>query len=645
LSVLQTNSCIILGYCKLSILILLIFYWSPTLGQGRGVTPLSVSVEGQLQRLYQESHALLIGNSRYIDGYADLPGVSNDIPKVKAALEQHGFNVVVAEDLSSYELDRQFRGFISHYGVDSKNRNNRLLFYYAGHGESLAQGNGRLEGYLVPTDAPLSSIDKRGFVFSAMPMSRLLEYARMIESKHALFLLDACFSGSLFSQNRSGMNAKTAIDVFTTKDVRQFISAGRADQPVPDESIFTHFLIKALTTTEADGSQDGYLTGSELASYLEQKVLIASNKQQHPQYDKMKDLRLSEGDFVFELPGSVAKITENIEVEVVAPSKGSLILESAFAGSVYLNGQIVENGIKAYQPIKINGLNAGAYNLRITGEGFNWERAITIKAGEEARVMAEATAPAPTDLLLPQMVQVSGGTFKMGSKNGESDERPVHAVTLSSFAIGKYEVTLRQYLAFVQATGKHHPEWMQRDSKYNLQTGYDDYYKKKGISDKQLDLPVVGISWHNAVAYCQWLSQQTGGHYRLPTEAEWEFAARGGMAGNGYLFSGSSAIEKVGWYLQNADGKLKEVGKLQPNELGIYDMSGNVQEWCADWYGEDYYRLAAATNPQGPDSGKERVIRGGSFSSDAGSLYPTDRRSAAPDTKLAYYGFRVCKSK
>jgi formylglycine-generating enzyme required for sulfatase activity len=246
----------------------------------------------------------------------------------------------------------------------------------------------------------------------------------------------------------------------------------------------------------------------------------------------------------------------------------------------------------------------------------------------------------PVDLPVgPAMVRVEGGTFQMGSNEGEADERPVHSVTVSSFMLGKYEVTVGEYMQFAEETNSHYPEWLEAGSKYHIETGTDAFYKDKGYTNRQSRLPIVGVSHDDAVAYCAWLRKKTGLVYRLPTEAEWEYAARGGMQSRKYSHAGSNNAGAVGWNRENSDGKPHEVGGKGANELGLYDMSGNVREWCGDWYGG--YRPTSQTNPTGPGSGSSRVLRGGSW-----YFYPqfcrvADRNVDSPQYRDCSIGFRV----
>lgn len=185
------------------------------------------------------------------------------------------------------------------------------------------------------------------------------------------------------------------------------------------------------------------------------------------------------------------------------------------------------------------------------------------------------------------MVRVEGGTFRMGATAEQEDvaysnEMPVHSVTLNSYYIGKTEVTQ----ALWQAVMGSNPS-----------------------AFKGADLPVECVSWNDCQEFIQKLNSLTGRNFRLPTEAEWEFACRGGNNSRGYKYSGSNDIDNVAWYWDNSGGKTHPVGTKAPNELGIYDMSGNVWEWCSDWYAD--YTSYSQTDPTGPQSGSDRVYRGG----------------------------------
>ena len=225
------------------------------------------------------------------------------------------------------------------------------------------------------------------------------------------------------------------------------------------------------------------------------------------------------------------------------------------------------------------------------------------------------------------MVAVEGGTFDMGSTIGldsdaSDDEAPVHQVTLSSYCISKYEITQAQWKAVMGTT-------IQQQAGSSKLYGEGDNY------------PMYYVSWEDAKAFCDKLSQKTGMTYALPTEAQWEFAARGGTKSQGYKYSGSNTVDDVAWYNVNGKNTTHTVGSKAPNELGLYDMSGNVWELCADWYG--VYSSIEATNPTGPDRGGDRVCRGGSWYSDDFRARVSYRDYDKPDSRDSRLGFRVVR--
>ena len=215
------------------------------------------------------------------------------------------------------------------------------------------------------------------------------------------------------------------------------------------------------------------------------------------------------------------------------------------------------------------------------------------------------------------MILVEGGTFRMGSNDGDSDEKPVHSVTLSSCYIGQTEVT--QALWWAVMGGK--------------------------SSYKDDNMPMENVSWENCQNFINKLNQLTGQKFRLPTEAEWEYAARGGRNSKGYKYSGSNTLGDVAWYDDNSDDNTHPVAMKQANELGLYDMSGNVWEWCQDLYGENYYKNSPNKNPTGPTSGSSRVIRGGCWcNSDRDVLRVSCRFSTAPSNITSTIGLRLALS-
>ena len=271
------------------------FIGAPAVAQERSIVPVPIKDKsGNQVLLYQESHALLVGVGEYTEGWPNLPGVRGDISKVKEALEQKGFHTVVAINPTRVELRDSIENFINMYGQDV---DNRLIFYFAGHGHTMKSSYGEEMGYFVPADAPNPNIDKSGFLAKSINMESIEVYSKKVQSKHALFLFDSCFSGSIFALSRA---IPDNISFKTSNPVRQFITAGSANETVPDESIFNDQLIRALNG-EGDLDGDGYLTGVELGEFLNKTVINYSKGSQHPQYGKIRNPNLDKGDFVFSL--------------------------------------------------------------------------------------------------------------------------------------------------------------------------------------------------------------------------------------------------------------------------------------------------------------------------------------------------------
>jgi formylglycine-generating enzyme required for sulfatase activity len=219
-----------------------------------------------------------------------------------------------------------------------------------------------------------------------------------------------------------------------------------------------------------------------------------------------------------------------------------------------------------------------------------------------------------------QTVLIPAGSFTMGDNEGRPDERPEHRVTLSAFRMAVLPVTNEDYAAFLAATGHNAPRFWD-DAAFN--------------HPRQ---PVVGVSWFDAAAYCGWLSDVSGGEYRLPTEAEWERAARGGVEGVKYPWGEESFDGSGGRFQQDATW---QVGQSPPNGYGLIDIGFNIHEWCSDWYDPGYYAISPEEDPQGPVTGERRASRGGAWRHAVKVSRCAARSSIPPDYRYNDYGFRV----
>ena len=323
---------------------------------------------------------------------------------------------------------------------------------------------------------------------------------------------------------------------------------------------------------------------------------------------------------------------------------------SAIQGNLSVNfkpfgSDVYVDGVKVGQsPRVFNGVLVGNHNVEIRKSGYATSRqTVTISEGQTASISGSLTSSTSSSsanalsssgsslsgntITIPvknginiEMVKVEAGSFDMGAtpemENPDASEKPVHRVTLTNnYYIGKYEVTQ----ALWQAVMGNNPS----------------YFKGE-------DLPVEQVSWNDCQDFISKLNAMTGKKFRLPSEAEWEYAARGGKKSRGYQYSGSNTLGDVAWYEGNSGSKTHAVGTKQPNELGIYDMTGNVYEWCQDWYGS--YSSSPQTNPIGAVSGSSRVDRGGSWFFTAKHCRSSYRFNLTPGYRLNFLGLRLVLS-
>jgi formylglycine-generating enzyme required for sulfatase activity len=248
-----------------------------------------------------------------------------------------------------------------------------------------------------------------------------------------------------------------------------------------------------------------------------------------------------------------------------------------------------------------------------------------------------------TSGIINDWITVQGGTYQMGSPAGvgSANEHPQHTVTIDSFQISKYEISNVQFTQFLNDIGASSNGSVAGVLYYDIggQFNHISYSASNGFSTDAgyENYPAVNATWNGANAFCQW----AGG--RLPTEAEWEFAARGGNLSQGYDYAGSNTVGDVAWYQSNSGIIVHPSGVKLPNELGTYDMSGNLYEWCSDWYSSTYYSVSPQNNPQGPTSGTYKIIRGGSWGSTADLCRVAARLYMMPDQTDADFGFRIAR--
>ncbi len=631
--------------------------WSSVTGQrGQGVS-VRIKVENGVEiDLYDESHALVIGVSDYTAGWRDLDSVKDDLEQVSALLKGHGFKVEPLPNPTRAQLDAALRRFISNYGLRERNR---LLIYFAGHGHTEELPDGRDLGYIVPADAPLPERDPQLFNERAISMDEMEAFALRIRSKHALFVFDSCFSGSIF-ETRSERRPPPEIESKTASPVRQFITSGTKQQEVPADSIFRRYFVRAFEQREGDLNSDGFITGEELGIYLAGRVASDSRDTQTPRYGKIRNVRLNLGDFVFALPKRPAPTPAPTPAYLAEQSLWETVRESSDPGEL-------EAYRKKYCPggVYCDAAEIRLRRLRETSASTTTNPApsrpnlptpvITLLRGVDPSRLAIHTfttasvdakgnvskfAGAPTQQYAEdlgsgvrlEMVAVRGGAFTMGSENGHGDVKPPHQVTVGDFWIGKFEVTQAQWRA-VMGTN---PSNFKGD-----------------------DLPVESVSWEEAKEFCFRLNAKLGltdaDGYRLPSEAEWEYAARAGSKTE-FAFGETISTEIV-----NYDGKFPyggapkganrkktvAVGSLGvANAWGLFDLHGNVFEWCED---DDHYSYDGAPADGRawvniPLRASSRINRGGSWGDGAAHCRSANRSYASLIARGRDLGFRLSRT-
>ncbi len=345
--------------------------------------PINITVDGKQVVAYKASYALVIGNSNYTN-LLKLSGVLRDVNAVSATLKKNGFDVITKTDLTKEQIDAAFTEFIQIYRQDTANR---LLFYFAGHGHTVTTTFGDEIGYFVPIDAPDPSVDEAAFMAKSLEMQQIDIYAKRISSKHALFLFDACFAGTIFETQMS-VNSDI-LEYKIQKPVRQFITSGSAGEQVSDKSTFCEQFITAVTTDEADHNRDGFLTGTELGVFLQENVILNSNKRQHPQFGKIRNSKLNKGDFVFALKQKEPEYeTPQIGEVTDVITYGSIELTTEIAGELYIDNKKIAT-IQANKKIPINKITSGTHTLEIRGtESFT--ETVTINADKTTTIIARA---------------------------------------------------------------------------------------------------------------------------------------------------------------------------------------------------------------------------------------------------------------
>jgi len=515
--------------------------------------------------------------------------------------------------------------------ANSLTDNDNLMIYFAGHGGVDKRSE---KGYWITHEITDEVLGLQNEIVLDLLKPEL------IKVRHILLVSDSCFSGSFF-RTRAPEKKLTndPLESFEWRRSRWIATSGDME-PVDDGQGHSPFA-RAIFTFLNQFSDRGFPASEMLYAVRE---IMLGHKYQKPRFAPVPALGDEGGEFVFyrlETPNSI-----QTKFDALAPLKSKRAIVQFI--EAYPDSHLRDQALQLLSDLE----DEEAWGIATKKDlPSAYQRYLlkfpTGKYCEEARRLTEEQLTTSVeytktlhyngqtiqDSLLrqeeqgPPLVFVEGGTFRMGDENGEDDEIPVHKVRLSSFAIGKYPLTVEDYHIYCVLNGIKYP------GKY-----------KREFSD----FPVSFLCWYDTVRYCQWLSEATGKTYRLPTEAEWEFAAKGGVLSRFYDFAGSPLLHEVGWYNdRRMEAETHQVGRLRPNELGIHDMCGNVWEWCADWYSATWYQELATRqtpkNPAGPDTGDFKVLRGGSFKSDRNACRVANRFYMIPEGAIAGLGVRVVR--
>ena len=624
----------------ISCIVLFILTISFALSQEKGFIRIRDKRTNEMKtlKIYNKSYAVCIG----IDEYSIWPKLNYavaDAVEMRNKLLEMGFDQVKLIKNEEATADNIIKA-ISWLGEVAES-DDRVIIYFSGHGHTI-EGRTRTVGYIIPVDCP-----KNNYYENAISMAKLKEATEVIKAKHILYIMDSCYSGI-------GLISRADNEEFMVEMAKDpcvyMITAGKAGEEAIEtggHGIFTKYILRGLKG-EADYDKDGVVTGTELGLYSRKWVSNEAKelkKTQTPQFGRID----GEGEIVFTTLGVDEPIpekpsdskfslddlkTEADKLEAIEKIKQTWASKLTEMKSAF-------NEVKAYEVRDITpSLKVTAWSRFI--ETFKEDNPYTqeddtmrqqartqldywqkIKP-EEAKHKIDTSSNTIIGKDGAEMVLIPAGEFLMGSNDGSSNEKPVHTVYLDAFYIDKYEVTNAQYKKFMDATGHKAPAYW-NDPRFNNPTQ-----------------PVVGVSWYDAKAYADWAEK------RLPTEAEWEKSARGGLVGKKYPWGDKITHDDANY--EGTGGKdiwecTSPVGSFAPNGYGLYDMAGNVWEWCADWYDGNYYKVSPKENPKGPTSVDWRVIRGGSWGNGIFILYlrVAVRISDDPTYMLSNVGFRCAQ--
>jgi formylglycine-generating enzyme required for sulfatase activity len=664
------------AWCFISLLCLLVGLSA----QDRGLAVIARQAAGSPNFDIGKQYAVIIGIDQY-QNWNPLKAAVGEAREFKRVLAE---NYYIDEFIELYDQDAtaaNLRRLFSQTLPAKLGVHDSLLLFYAGHGYLDSASN---TGYWIPVDGGTDTANQDRWFAN----SQLRGYLSELHAQRILVLADSCFSGDLLDTRRGPAPVVDAAYYRTALQysARQVLSSG-ASQTVPDQSEFGRELVGYL-----ERNSEPLVDALSIYEHIRKGIT-----QTLPLFGALPGNEAGASFVLFRKPAAQsAQAAPNAEMApaatptiTVSRSYGSIIVSAATAGALFLDGKSIVD-LPAGAKAKLDPVEVGDRSLELRyADGQVESRSAAVEEGQAAIVSftyRKAAPRAAAGAVPLGFVLVQGGTFTMGSPESEAgrlDNEVQHRVTLSSFAIARTDVTVGEYKAFVNATKYKTGAEAEGTGGYASAGGQyvwrQDADWRNPYFAQTDEHPVVVISWYDAIAYCNWKSLLEGKRpaysyngevdfskwpagwniwkaktdiacdfsasgYRLPTEAEWEYAAKGGpgssLPATDAVYAGSAAIDDIAWYAGNAGKTTHPVAQKAPNALGLFDMAGDVWQWCQDWYGD--YSSTEQTDPRGPDSGGSRVIRGGSWFDIAKFLRSSYRdHDIGPGYRGPNVGFRL----
>ena len=574
----------------------------------------------------QKRLALLIGNSNYA-GAQFLTNPVNDAKALATVLkDQLNFDVIYKTNLNR----RAMKDAITQFGKQLDRNQGVGLFYFSGHGLQYEGQN-----HLIPIGAnkSLKSVVDLKEGTETVTINYVLEHMKLAANEVNILILDACRNPPDFvkSWHKGSMIDPGMAKQSNTPSGTLIAYAAASGKPAEsgegqDNSPYVKSLMKWLPTPN--------LSITDALTQVRKDVKQATYQQQEPEYaaalDEIfylnQDNRLAEAYRIEQDQLMRDRETVEYEQRQVQADKDRIAREKAAIAEQRARLQVQEQRL-AHQQTITPPSPPPPDNRFVAGKVFR-DR---LQDGSQG----------------PKMVMIPAGTFRMGDIQGRGgdDEQPVHTVSVSRFAMGQHEVTVGDYLRFVQATGRHAPKWQEAGNEYNIHTGTNDYYKEMGNALTDENHPIVGISWLDVTAYAEWLSEQTGQDYRLPTEAQWEYAARAGTSTQ-YWWGNKIGSNKANCGSDCGDRfeYTSPVGSFPKNPFGLYDTAGNVWEWtCSEYENPNNGKEKACLSKNHSNDDSLFVLRGGSWIYDALRVRSSNRFRSQRAIRSRYCGARLSR--